>query len=104
MFSVTMHYFDMDGNEVSLDEWADALFIGVVNAAIEQYTQRAAETASQMVCPIHGEKAELVFNVTGIPNQPSIEILATSCCTNFSEQVIEAAYQSWSSEEEGNTE
>lgn len=104
MFRVTMHYFDTDGNEVSLDEWGDALFMGLVNAAIEQYTQRATETVSQLVCPTHGKKAELIFNVTGIPDKPSIEIQATSCCTDFSEKVVEAAYQSWSSEEEGTPE
>lgn len=96
MFEVTIQYFDMDGNEISSDEWADSLITGVVKASFEQYIQRATENVSQMVCPVHGGKAELTFNVTGIPDNPSIEIQATSCCDDFAQKALEEAHRSWS--------
>lgn len=96
MFKVTLRYFDMDGKEIGSDKWADSLITGAIKASIDQYIQRATENVSQMVCPVHGGKAELTFHVTGIPDNPSIEIKATSCCDDFAEKALEEAQRSWS--------
>jgi len=96
MFEVTIRYFDMEGNEISSDKWVDSLITGAIKASIDQYIQRATDNVSQMVCPVHGGKAELTFHVTGIPDEPSIEIQATSCCDDFAEKAIQEAYRSWS--------
>lgn len=90
-----LHFFDMDGNEVSSENWADALVSGAVKVTIEQYTQRATKNVSAMVCPTHGGKAQLEFNVTGTPEQPKIEIHAISCCDEFAQEAIKEAHRSW---------
>lgn len=98
MLNVTWHYFDMDGNEVSADQWADSIVSGVIRSAIEKYAYRAVEKVSQMTCSVHGGKAKLTFNVTGIPKNPSIRIHATSCCDEFTQEALQEANRSWPTE------
>lgn len=98
MMRVTWHYFDMDSNEISAEQWAVSMVSGVIKSAIENYTYRAVENVSQMTCPVHGGKAELTFNVTGIPENISTGIHVTGCCDEFAQNALQEAYRSWPTE------
>ncbi len=88
-------YFDADGNEIRRNEWVKSLASSAALAAIEQYQQRASDNVARMKCPIHGGKASLMFNMSGSPEKPVIEIEAKSCCDDFAEAVMKEAYRSW---------
>lgn len=95
---ITLKFFDMDGREVRQEDWAEALVLGAVKAAIEQYKQRALANVSELVCATHGGTAALVFNVIGDPQQMSIEIHATACCDEFAQIAVQEAQRSWATE------
>jgi len=88
-------YFDMDGNEIDPNKWENMLHIGIVRKMLEQYQQRAIEKVSQLTCPQHGGKAELTFEVTGVPDNPTIGIHAVACCDEFAQTAVEEARRSW---------
>lgn len=68
----------MDGNEVSSENWADALVLGAVKATVEQYTQRATKNVSTMICPTHGVSRffrGFALTVQAKPNEKMAAIL-----------------------------
>lgn len=85
----------MNGNKVNANEWADTLSRNIIEQFIQQYIERATNTASTMTCSEHGNKAEIIFTVEGNPEQPTINIKATACCDTFAAQVVEEAMKCW---------
>jgi hypothetical protein len=94
-FQMGMQFFDLNGNEVSEDEWADALTRGLVHQVIDEYQQRAKNNVAGMVCPKHGGTASLSFTVSGDPESAQIDIKAEACCDEFAQAAIREAYRSW---------
>lgn len=95
---ITVKFYDMNGNEVRQEDWAEALILGAINSTIEQYKQRALTNVSRLTCVIHGGTANLVFNIIGKPEQMSIEIHASACCDEFAQIAVQEAQNSWSTE------
>ncbi len=95
---ITVKYYDMNGNEVRQEDWAEALTLGVINSAIEQYKQRALANVSKLTCTIHGDTANLTFSVVGKPEQMSIEIQASACCDEFAQIAVQEAQNSWATD------
>lgn len=95
---IAVKFFDMNGNEVRPEDWAEALILGAINNIIEQYKQRALANVSGLTCVTHGGIANLVFNIIGNPEQMSIEIRASACCDEFAQVAVQVAQNSWSTE------